>query len=108
MSAKHTPGPWQIHSDQAPYCCTIVGDIDGPLESGELVYTTVCDVADNDYFEANARLISSAPDLLEALRDAIDAVKVFHGPEAWDIYWEHSPECKRWRAAIAKATGSAS
>lgn len=56
---------------------------------------------------AKAELAAAAPQLLEALRDAIDAVKVFHGPDAWDIYWQHSPECKRWRDAIAKATRGA-
>lgn len=46
-------------------------------------------------------------ELLSALREALDAVKTFHGPDCWDIYEANAPEMKRWRAAIAKATGSA-
>lgn len=46
--------------------------------------------------------------LLTALQEAIDAVKTFHGPDCWDIYEQNAPEMKRWRAAIAMATGSAS
>ena len=38
--------------------------------------------------------------LLEALREAVAAVKVFHGPVAWDIYEENAPEMKRWKALL--------
>ena len=41
--------------------------------------------------------------LVEALADCIAAVEVFHGPDAWDIYREHSPEMKRWVAALEQA-----
>jgi hypothetical protein len=37
--------------------------------------------------------------LREALREAIDAIGVFHGP-GWEIYRDHSPEMKRWKAAL--------
>lgn len=53
--------------------------------------------------EANALLIAAAPELVDALRESIDLIKSWHGPEAWDIYYEHSPEMKRLRAALAKA-----
>lgn len=43
-------------------------------------------------------------DLLDALQDALSAVKTFHGPECWDIYYDNAPEMKRIRAAIKKAT----
>jgi len=42
-----------------------------------------------------------AQQALEALEDCINAVEVFHGPDAWDIYRDHSPEMKRWQAALA-------
>lgn len=41
-------------------------------------------------------------ELLAALEEAIEVIKAWHGPECWDIYFEHSPEMKRIRSAIAK------
>lgn len=38
--------------------------------------------------------------LREALKEAIGAIKVFHGP-GWEIYRDHSPEMKRWNALLA-------
>lgn len=87
----HTPGPWSMRATPESSNHDFAVDI-GRDYVGLFV-------------EADARLIAAAPELLEALQDAIAAVKVFHGPVAWDTYWNHSPECKRWRAAIAKATG---
>lgn len=54
----HTPGPW--HENDG----FIYGD-NPPL----IVCDPHCDVADHDEREANARLIASAPDLLEAVID---------------------------------------
>ena len=102
MSAvKHTPGPWSQYRDDPLVIVNAAGSSLGEASAGDPYISA-------DEQLANARMFAAAPELLEALRDAIDAVKIFRGPEAWDIYWEHSPECKRWRAAIAKATGSAS
>lgn len=105
MSAQHTPGPWV--SDGAEVWA------DGPrrINCAEAGTPRVCVVDDHQAEDFNAkataRLIAAAPDLLAALEDAIEAVRTFHGQEAWDIYWQHSPECKRWRAAIAAARGQA-
>lgn len=46
--------------------------------------------------------------LERALRDALEAVKVFHGPAQWDTYWNQSPEMKRARAALGGDPGAAS
>lgn len=35
-----------------------------------------------------------------ALREAIELIKFYHGPEAWDIYDVESPEMKRLHAAL--------
>lgn len=45
-------------------------------------------------------------ELLAALKEAIDAVRVFHGPEGWETYREHSPEMKRWSDIIARVEDS--
>jgi len=44
--------------------------------------------------------------LLEALKEAIDAIRVFHGP-GWEIYRDHSPEMKRWKALVTLAESKA-
>ncbi len=105
-AAKHTPGPWYV-SKRNPLRV---------IESGPRALT-LATVGTNGHgvtaegaqaeAEANARLIAAAPELLDALRDAMQAVEVFHGPIAWEVFRDHSPEMKRWRAAIAKATGEA-
>jgi len=47
-------------------------------------------------------LIGRIEELVEALRDAMTCIKVFHGPTAWDIYEKQSPEMKRFHAILAK------
>ncbi len=94
-AAKHTPGPWYA----------IGPDVYKDL-FGKQYPVAACDDWSDDT-EHNARLIAAAPELLDALRDAMQAVEVFHGPIAWEVFRDHSPEMKRWRAAIAKATGEA-
>ena len=85
---KHTPGPWahinpdgftvrhpQVYSDTGPVCnATWLGDVR------------------IDELRANARLISAAPELLEALQEA--------------ALWVDGELKTKVRAAIAKATGT--
>ena len=83
----HTPGPWRAGAS------TFYPGLDGPMTMR--VYTdhppTEFEVT-GDNITANARLIASAPDLLEALQAMRD-----HGCEDWVI----DKAC----AAIARATG---
>lgn len=76
MSNKHTPGPWSVNGGDDVWIgnriCIYVGD------------------------ENDARLIAAAPDLLDALIDAIEYLKN-HLPD--DMLAPHL-------AAIAKATGT--
>lgn len=92
MSGKHTPGPW-------------VKDRHGQLRSPQGKQVGVWDagiawVQRDEESEANARLIAAAPDLLEALKQAVDREE--YGKEEGD-------EVPQWlldaRAAIAKAEG---
>lgn len=46
--------------------------------------------------EVNARIAA----LERALHEAIDIIREWHGPDSWEIYYEHSPEMKRLRAAL--------
>ena len=98
----HTPGPWhavgtqvETESDDVADICTCE-----PALFGQ-------DKLPRDYAEqcANARLIASAPDLLEALQTCMAA-----------LHWNEEAGCltgitgDQWHAAldiIAKATGEA-
>lgn len=110
METKHTPGPWYV---LGPWPSIHVGPmVDGGCGGfGECPeppqYEPVCCVhqsADytteaNEEVQANARLIATAPDLLEACKNFI-AWYDASPDEVYDFDWE------RVRAAIAKATGS--
>jgi hypothetical protein len=98
MMSKHTPGPWQVHSAETEYDLYIVGNVDGPLDNGEMNYTPVCDVADTKDADANLRLICAAPALLRALINVLPLAReaVIHPSLCVEIIDAH--------AAIAKAT----
>lgn len=73
--SKHTPGPWAVRG-----ACEIVGHGPAlPIGGGEPVAGTTLafvgyapgDGADKKTAEANARLIAAAPDLLDALEEAV-------------------------------------
>jgi hypothetical protein len=100
--SKHTPGPW------------FVGEILGMVgaEPNQTGQEYICDLYDTSYdigrewkeinqgddgngmIKANARLISAAPDLLEALRELLDHVNAHCVTEG---------DCNQAKAAIAKA-----
>lgn len=106
MTTAHTPGPWEAVVSKAfglplTRISKTVADLVGDGHSSHYIATVA---VFRDQQEANARLIAAAPDLLDALRDAISAVQIFHGHIDWETYRNHSPEMKRWNAAIAKAT----
>jgi hypothetical protein len=50
--------------------------------------------------------IEAVPVLLDALKEAVAAIRVFHGVPAWPIYETHAPEMKRIKAAIALGEGA--
>ncbi len=82
---KYTPGPWKVrrshYSDSYRY-----------VQIGkEREYTTL------DLLAADARLISAAPDLYEALKEIVDAT---------ETGWDHlDATFTRARAALKKARG---
>jgi hypothetical protein len=55
--SQHTPGPWAVDSTKSFY-------VFGPARLSEQAGPFIC----NASTQANARLISAAPDLLDALR----------------------------------------
>lgn len=94
--AKHTPGPWVLSED---HVSAIYGaPVDG--RSYGVVAKTSEYIDPRDSQEANARLISAAPELLEVCKIALDAL-------GCDRLWQDRLEAQRAiRAAMRKATGS--
>jgi hypothetical protein len=101
--AKHTPGPWKVVRDGNPLSAGIVAVI----EHSERFLAVEEDHFGRpwcapDTWEANARLIAAAPDLLEACRAVMwwnERVGGFSEPE------DERDVLEPLRAAIAKAEG---
>ena len=122
MSGGFTKGPWLLELHEK--CGTI--DIYGPRRDGETRQSDGCgpiaeiDCADgedrlfpplNAESVANARLISAAPTMLDALA-SLDAVLDFGEPGSdekpliFEDWSDLNAAFQKARAAIAKATGS--
>jgi hypothetical protein len=90
MKPRFTPGPWRIY--ETPFHVKIVGPEKDPNE-----HAAVCLVGDRSPVMTNARLIAAAPEMLEALRLAVEFI------ESQELNgWIYLSDCK---AAIRKATG---
>lgn len=88
MNAQHTPGPWRAFQgevDIVPFVASLHGSKESICE---------CYSQHDGSHHANARLIASAPELLEALE------RLVH-PMASDDDMDHA------REVIAKARGQA-
>lgn len=107
QEAIHTPGPWSIRKDEG-----FANDVMRP--NGKILATCYPGVLPNGRSneagqgeaEANARLISAAPDLLEALTFLLEAVEMDVA-----LFPEQPHKDSRLgkaRAAITKATAAES
>lgn len=125
MKPKFTPGPWEIASGSAYRVVWVEFGADGKITDCELI----CDTANNAKTRtpenaANARLISAAPEMYEAMIEldaALMAIQEDIDTELVGACWcfdsdrdelDHSEFCRRInrgiveaRAAIAKAEG---
>jgi hypothetical protein len=103
MTTEHTHGPWLRTQGSGRF---YIKTDDDTHQSLATVFSNKGDfgcISNPDYekAKANARLITAAPDLLEALQSLIDMDVAYHrGPKV-----EEAVEVAR--AAIAKATGKA-
>ena len=93
--AKHTPGPWRV-APAGDYSSGV--NIDAPTGYVALVGGDI-----SDPIEADARLISAAPDLLAALEKAVKHYGKPGGP--WNVPSEPGTWIADAHAAIAKAKG---
>lgn len=118
MSTKHTKGPWEANQYAGGRGDDIdLGyDIENAYGLIANVYADGAAINNMEMFEANARLIAAAPDLLEALVDAEAALRQMDKTIEWefgDCRSDDEMEAdKAWstqvytaRAAIAKAKG---
>lgn len=88
----HTRGPWELDGDLGVMDLDIVG-ISGRIA---MIDCENEDLTDEEVI-ANARIMRAAPDLLEALEDAVEALTEAR---------YYPSELQRFRAAIAKAKGA--
>jgi len=99
MSAAHTPGPWELD----PYGQVTQSNGRTVLVSG--IASPMVSTAESI---ANARLVAAAPDLLAALKEAIDCGMVPKSSAAEGGANRHVVQLQvadQIRAAIAKAEG---
>lgn len=92
MEFKHTPGPWGldefgsiVHGDNDGYGRKESVRVSGVMLPGRVT----------EEYAANTRLVSAAPELLDALQDALHAYDKHGEDPNWDFA----------REVIAKATG---
>lgn len=100
MSAKHTPGPWQLSVETPTIIKQDLSSIG--LSRGGVLIGSACGHESSGLYPtyeqalANARLIAAAPELLEAL------VGFMH---EFGDKTDNNANVRKARAAIAKATG---
>jgi hypothetical protein len=96
MTAQHTPGPWKV---KAGTNAVLAGrkQICSHVNAASALPVNMLD--DQEIAQANARLIAAAPELLEALQAALEALR---GSAGFD---EINNAKKQIKAAIDKATG---
>ncbi|MDC7800258.1 hypothetical protein PQS91_10405 [Stenotrophomonas geniculata] len=100
--SKHTPGPWSVGEDGDMIWAS---DLDHrPVLVANVPFTR------DPRVEADARLIAAAPELLDALIEAVECgmVPISSAKEGGASAFSAQVRCAdRIRAAIAKATGEA-
>ena len=80
MSMNHTPGPWVVNTAGSalggmPFEITEIYVYAPHTQDDTAICADVIDPITQEPSEANARLISAAPDLLEALKDLKAAIR---------------------------------
>jgi hypothetical protein len=104
--SKHTPGPW-LRDGKTIYALMHAGWRKGVEQFKNRFYCSVYGDkdCDDDEWEATARLIASAPDLLEACRVAMKGLAIYadlHPESAYKVRWV----VNYVNDAIAKAEGA--
>ena len=69
---SHTPGPWKVAENLFGSTASYEVYTNIETKSGKGGYTRICQITPRDQ-KANARLIASAPEMLEALERLVEA-----------------------------------
>lgn len=104
MNAKHTPGPWMYSgagSIKRDY--TAIGCTDGETIATAWGHSNSGFFVSEEEKEANARLIAAAPELLEALQEAISLIESIDGR---DNSCDPRSDISDLKAVVAKAMGA--
>lgn len=101
-AAKHTPGPW---GPQTMFGHNLTIGIDYPEGDERDHYLAEVTCGDPDELQANANLIGASPELFAA---ALAAIKLLDSVAFVSKEGDTDKPLRLLRAAIAKATGSAS
>lgn len=97
MKTQHTQGPWSLEYD---YSLVM------PFKRGNYIVTAGPigpSEANRDELRANARLIAAAPELLEALNDALKRISEAIRNEDIPIDLIPDKVLSKWETAITKA-----
>lgn len=95
----HTPGPWRVVRYRRPDTLRIHHNTGYEI----VPITKICN-PENEYAEANAKLIAAAPDLLEALKLATSCIgDLGRNPRALAVNSSRVIIVEKLEAAILKA-----
>lgn len=117
MTSKHTPGPWEVAEEDGEFFVQVVNQPESchPMfDRYRIVHGWIGGDPSDDPApdlgtpEANARLIATAPELFEVLREMMRwyAKRKPDSQEFLPIHLQEA-EVQRAMCAIAKATGEA-
>jgi hypothetical protein len=107
MEAKHTPGPWEISSiDGRTIGPVAYTHTDPEVRAIEIPQMKAVAVVKEriEETEANARLISAAPEMLAMLIELNEFMRHYNSPDASSIY----DEARTWKMALAEILAKAS
>lgn len=105
MPTNHTPGPWRVAPFAPVNGVTLSIDDDFGLDGGRDYSLAEVTHGDPDELRANAALVASAPDLLDALRAVSDDLVALLAQRMPREVAEQLTSLEAARAAIARAEG---
>ena len=97
---KHTPGPWSVSVEDSAGRLFVIAHDKGVVARVTRRVTVRRKNPDLSERDSNARLIAAAPEILEALEDAM---AWFTKLEDWSGVGD--PDIEKYQAAIEKAEG---
>ena len=99
---RHTPGPWKVSHDVDHWPLVMGGGKIVANVNPESFHGVVADFVEMPA-EANARLISAAPELLESLVELHAAMTRYEGDADGEPTPEHGRMMRKVRSALEKA-----